>query len=89
MMIYLLTPTRIFNAIWCYILIFVFFLLYLQINLSNFDETDRSLTTGPNILHKHSINSLFEQHDLITRGLTSPTEGKFNYKYFFFFFYFS
>lgn len=27
-----------------------------------------SALTGPNILHKHSINSLLEQHDLIDRG---------------------
>lgn len=39
-------------------------------------DTPRSLT-GPDILHRHSINSLLEQQEIINRGFVSPTEGKF------------
>lgn len=38
-------------------------------------DTPRSLT-GPDILHRHSINSLLEQQEIINRGFVSPTEGK-------------
>lgn len=38
-------------------------------------DTPRSLT-GPDILHRHSINSLLEQQEIINRGFVSPTEGE-------------
>lgn len=39
-------------------------------------DTPRSLT-GPDILHRHSINSLLEQQEIINRGFVSPSEGKY------------
>lgn len=53
--------------------IFPFFSL--QFNSTDCPSPDARSLTGPDILHRHSINSLLERHELINRGLSSPIEG--------------
>ncbi|XP_037916657.1 uncharacterized protein LOC119655044 [Hermetia illucens] len=47
-----------------------------QFNSTDCPSPDARSLTGPDILHRHSINSLLERHELINRGLSSPIEGE-------------
>lgn len=56
----------------------MFCVFFFQMNFSDCPspDTPRSLGSGPDILQRHSINSLLEQQEIINRGFVSPTEGK-------------
>jgi hypothetical protein len=58
----------------------VFLVFFLpQISFKDGSTPDLAATrslTGPDILQKHSINSLLERNEMINRGLSSPIEGE-------------